>query len=132
MSNQIRVGQAYYPSKPHGITKKQPSLPVQKPFQHWLQDSLQMESATKENKVNFSQHALQRLQERGIQLAESELKKLDHAVQKAADKGAKESLILMNQIAYVVNIANRKVITAVDPDHMKDHVFTNIDSAVLA
>jgi flagellar operon protein len=128
MSNQFRIGQTYFPPKPHGVTR-QVSKPVQKPFQQWLTESVQAEKA-KAAPLTFSQHALNRLQERGITLAETDMTRLEHAVQKAADKGAKESLIMMDNVAYVVSIVNRKVITAVDEGHMKENVFTNIDSAI--
>ncbi|SMC65928.1 TIGR02530 family flagellar biosynthesis protein [Sporomusa malonica] len=82
--------------------------------------------------VKFSQHALQRLNSRKIQLDSSQLSQLSQAVEKAAQKGAKESLILMNNsLAFVVSVKNRTVITALDGDSMKDNVFTNIDSAVI-
>jgi len=131
MNQPMRIGQTYFPSKPHGVAKQPTAVPAKKPFEHWLQDSLSTETGNEPNKVSFSQHALNRLRERGIQLADADIAKLEGAVQKAADKGSKESLIIMNQIAFVVNIANRKVITAVDELHRKENVFTNIDSAVL-
>lgn len=81
--------------------------------------------------VQFSQHALQRLQHRNIQLNQTDLAKLSDAVAKAAQKGAKESLVLMNDLALVVSVKNRTVITAMDGASMKDNVFTNIDSAVI-
>lgn len=82
--------------------------------------------------ISFSQHALQRMQLRGIQLTQSELAKLSDAVEKAAGKGAKESLVLLNQnLALVVSVKNRTVITAMDGQTLKDNVFTNIDSAVI-
>ncbi|HEX3047301.1 MAG TPA: flagellar biosynthesis protein, partial [Bacillota bacterium] len=56
---------------------------------------------------------------------------LRDAVNKAEAKGARESLILMDQMALVVSIKNRTVITAVDNESLKDNVFTNIDSAVI-
>lgn len=83
------------------------------------------------NGVKFSQHALQRLQSRNIELKPEELDKLDTAVNKAASKGAKESLVLMNNLALVVSVTNKTVITAMDGASMKDNVFTNIDSAVI-
>ncbi len=130
MNNQFRVGQTYFPSKPAGVTKQPAQLPKSdKPFDQWLKESLQIPKETP--KLSFSQHALNRLQERGIVLGDQEIDRLEGAVQKAAAKGAKESLILMDNVAYVVNIANRKVITAVDDAHRKENVFTNIDSAVL-
>ena len=81
--------------------------------------------------VKFSQHALQRLQNRNIKLDEAAITKLNSAIEKAAQKGAKESLILMNNLALVVSVKNKTVITAMDESTMKDNVFTNIDSAVI-
>jgi len=82
--------------------------------------------------VKFSQHALQRLDSRKIQLDSTQLTKLSQAVEKAAQKGAKESLILMNDnLAFVVSVKNKTVITAMDGANIKDNVFTNIDSAVI-
>ncbi|HWR05341.1 TIGR02530 family flagellar biosynthesis protein [Sporomusa sp.] len=82
--------------------------------------------------VKFSQHALQRLNSRKIQLDSSQLSKLNQAVDKAAQKGAKESLILMSDnLAFVVSVKNKTVITAIDGASIKDNVFTNIDSAVI-
>lgn len=82
--------------------------------------------------VKFSQHALQRLETRNIKLSQSELNKLNSAVEKASQKGASESLILMNnELALVVSVKNRTVITAIDGNSIKDNVFTNIDSAVI-
>jgi flagellar operon protein len=82
--------------------------------------------------VKFSQHAQQRLQSRNIKLNQAELTKLNDAVDKAAQKGAKESLVLMdNNLALVVSVKNKTVITAMDGASMKDNVFTNIDSAVI-
>ncbi len=82
--------------------------------------------------VTFSNHALQRLQRRGIEVDHSTLQRLDDGVQRAAAKGARDAVVLVDQNAFVVSVANRTVITAVGREHMKDHVFTNIDSAVIA
>lgn len=82
--------------------------------------------------VKFSQHALQRLETRNIKLNQSEMAKLNSAVEKAAQKGAKESLVLMNNdLALIVSVKNKTVITAMDGASIKDNVFTNIDSAVI-
>lgn len=81
--------------------------------------------------VKFSQHALQRMQSRNIQLGQADLNRLNDAVAKAAQKGAQESLVLMNNLALVVSVKNRTVITAMDGSSMKDSVFTNIDSAII-
>lgn len=131
MNDHFRVGQTYYPPKPRSLPKQTASTPVQRPFQQWLTDSLQADkTAAKVQPLSFSQHALNRLQERGIELATADVNKLEGAVQKAAEKGAKESLIMMDNVAYVVSVANRKVITAVDGASMRENVFTNIDSAI--
>jgi flagellar operon protein len=82
--------------------------------------------------VQFSGHAIQRVQRRGIEVVEPELARLQEGVDRAAGKGARESVIFVDSTAFVVSVRNRTVITAVDRDHMKDHVFTNIDSAVIA
>ena len=67
--------------------------------------------------LRFSGHALQRL---------------ESGVARAAGKGSRESVVLVDGTAYVVSVSNRTVITAVGPEHMREHVFTNIDSAVIA
>ena len=84
------------------------------------------------NGVKFSQHATQRLQTRNINLTPTQMNQLNNAVDKAAQKGARESLILMDKdLALVVSVTNRTVITAMDGASIKDNVFTNIDSAVI-
>ncbi len=82
--------------------------------------------------LKFSGHAAARLKSRNIQLDSAKMAKLTDAVNKAAAKGAKDSLVLMDNTAYVVSVKNRTVITAVDGASLKDNVFTNIDSAVIA
>ncbi len=80
--------------------------------------------------VKFSRHARKRLISRQIQLNEDDLEQLNNAVQKAESKGSRDSLIMINNIAYVVSVENKTVVTAVDEKNVKENVFTNIDSAV--
>lgn len=82
-------------------------------------------------KVKFSSHAAKRLESRNIQLSEVELGKLQDAVEKAEAKGAKDSLVLMDKTAFIVNVPNKTVVTAMLLDERGDNVFTNIDSVVL-
>ena len=82
--------------------------------------------------VQFSGHALQRVERRGIDTSPQTLARLDDAVQRAAAKGARESVVLLDGTAFVVSVRNKTVITAVDAQSMREHVFTNIDSAVIA
>ena len=82
--------------------------------------------------VKFSAHAQRRIASREIEFGTEETNKLEEAVEKAANKGSRESLILMDDLALVVSVKNKVVITAVDANSRKDNIFTNIDSVVLA
>lgn len=87
--------------------------------------------AAEANGIKFSSHAKQRIKSRNINFGDQELGRLQNAVNKARDKGARESLILMGDMALVVSIKNSTVITALDGESIKENVFTNIDSAVV-
>ena len=82
--------------------------------------------------VQFSGHAVQRLERRGIDVDPPTLQRLDEGVSRAAGKGSREAVVFVDGTAFVVSVKNKTVITAVDREHMRDHVFTNIDSAVIA
>ena len=92
----------------------------------------QAQTVDKAGSLRFSAHAQTRIQSRQIQLGSEEMLRIDNAVQKAAGKGSRESLILLDQTALVVSVPNRTVITVVDKENLKQNVFTNIDSAVIA
>ena len=81
--------------------------------------------------VRFSAHALDRLSSRNVHLTSSDLEQIRNAVDRAAEKGSKEALLLKPDLALVVNVPNRTVITALPGNMMREHVFTKIDSAVL-
>ncbi len=81
---------------------------------------------------HFSRQALERLQKRGITLDQSTLSRLTDGVARAAGKGSRDSVVFVDGTAYVVSVANNTVITAVGSEHMRQQVFTNIDSAVIA
>ena len=81
--------------------------------------------------LRFSAHAMQRLQSRNITLTSDDISRMNEMADKAAAKGAKNSLFIVRDAAMVVSIKNRTVITAVDQDSMKENVFTNIDSAAI-
>jgi flagellar operon protein len=82
--------------------------------------------------VTFSSHALQRVERRGIDVSPATLGRLNEGLDRAAGKGARASVVFVDGTAFVVSVPNRTVITAVDREHMKQQVFTNIDSAVIA
>jgi len=103
------------------------------PFDVLLREQLlQSSEAPAAPSVKFSNHAQQRLQQRDITLGDDDVAKINQAVYRAEQKGAKESLILLDDMAFVVSVKNRVVITAVDQPSMKQNVFTNIDSVVIA
>ncbi len=82
--------------------------------------------------VKWSSHARARLLQRGIEFTPQQQSRLEMAVDKAAAKGAKDSLVLLDDTALVVSAQNRTVITALGMHQAKENVFTNIDSAVIA
>lgn len=98
--------------------------PVKSSFDSIFQEELE--------KVKFSNHALKRLESRNIQLSENDLSKIQNAVEKAESKGAKDSLVMMDNTAFIVNIPNRTVVTAMEVSDTNENVFTNIDSVVFA
>ncbi|GEA16653.1 MAG: hypothetical protein PWR22_647 [Moorella sp. (in: firmicutes)] len=81
--------------------------------------------------LKFSRHASERLESRKINLSPEQMARLEQGVNKAAGKGARESLVLLDDLALVVSIKNRTVITAASRQELRENVFTNIDSAVL-
>ena len=82
--------------------------------------------------VEFSKHALERIQRRGIATDPTSMARLQRGVELADGKGAREAVVMVDNSAFVVSVANRTVITAIASAQMRDHVFTNIDSAVVA
>lgn len=87
---------------------------------------------TKEQAIRFSNHAQKRLQSRAIQLGDDGLARLAQAVEKVEKRGGKESLVLMDDLAFIVNVKQRLVVTALDSNERGEGVFTQIDSVVLA
>ena len=83
-------------------------------------------------KVKFSNHALKRLESRNIQLSDNDIAKIQNAVEKAESKGSKDSLVMMDKTAFIVNIPNKTVVTAISVADSNENVFTNIDSVVFA
>ena len=86
-----------------------------------------LEQTTSE--VKFSKHANERLQSRNIDLSESQKERLNHAVKAAEAKGIKESLVMLDDLAFIVNVKNNTVVTAIGSGEQK--VFSNIDGAVV-
>ncbi|NLM03872.1 MAG: flagellar protein [Clostridiales bacterium] len=91
-----------------------------------------LEQHIKNNKeLKFSKHATERLKERNIQLDQKEIARLDKAIDNAAKKGIKETLIIMDNRAFIASVSNKTIITATTEGDMKDNIFTNIDGVVI-
>ncbi|MCL2204770.1 MAG: flagellar protein [Defluviitaleaceae bacterium] len=78
--------------------------------------------------ILFSKHAALRLDSRDIKLSDDQISRLGTAIGKAQEKGIRDSLVIMDDVALVVNVRSRTVITAMN---QQDNVFTNIDGAVV-
>lgn len=81
--------------------------------------------------IKFSKHALQRLEARNIHLDHQEINRINDGLRKASQKGIKETLILMDNKAFVASVNNKTIITAALDEQLKENVFTNIDGAVI-
>jgi flagellar operon protein len=91
---------------------------------------LKAEQSKASQDVKISAHASARLFEAGRKLTPDDTKRLSEAIDKVAQKGSRESLVLMDDLALVVSVPNRTVITVVPGERQKDSIFTNIDSAI--
>ena len=98
-------------------------LPEERAFEALLQKELQ--------EIRFSKHAQERLNERNIHLDQKDLSELHQAIVLAERKGANDSLVLLRDLAFIVSVKNKTVVTAMCGENLKDNVFTNIDSAVI-
>jgi flagellar operon protein len=121
----VQPGQSVSPRMPGA-----PTAPVQitgegLTFRQMLDDTLRTSGG-----VKFSAHAVRRLESRGISLNSTDVAAIENAVDRAAAKGAKDSLVLAASYAMVVNVPSRTVVTAFDQQGLRENVVTNIDSAV--
>lgn len=90
-----------------------------------------LENQQRDTGVKISAHAQKRLRQQNVTISPQDISRISDATKKAETKGSRESLILLRDLALVVNIKNKTVITAVNKARQKDKVFTNIDSTVI-
>lgn len=81
--------------------------------------------------VKFSKHAANRLSDRNIELTDKQLERLNDGTKKAGEKGIRDSLVLVDQLAFIVNTKSNTVITAMDQTEADENIYTNIDGAVI-
>jgi flagellar operon protein len=109
---------------PNGLQKSSLNVTQEQSFQNIFEQELR--------EVKFSKHAQERLEQRSITLDAKDMTQIEKAVDKAEAKGAQDSLVLLRDMAFIVNVKSRMVITAMDNEAIRENVFTNIDSAVIA
>ena len=109
---------------PAGVNRPASPAPVRTAGGPSFQDAL--------NGVQFSNHAAKRIERRDLDLDAGRLNRLNSAISRAAEKGSKNSVVMLDGLAVVVDIRDRKVVTAINAEAGKERVFTNIDSVVIA
>lgn len=88
-------------------------------------------SLSQGSELKFSKHASNRLSMRNIELSDEQVNRLQDGMQKANAKGIKDSLMIMDKLAFIVNVPSSTVVTAMDQSETSDNIFTNIDGAVI-
>lgn len=91
----------------------------------------QNEALMEASELKFSKHAANRLNDRNIALTDSQNARLENGVKQAGEKGITESLVLIDSLAFIVNVPNKTVVTAMDQTETNSNIFTNIDGAVI-
>ena len=91
----------------------------------------QSQSVVEQSTLKFSKHAVNRLNDRNICLTDAQNIRLENGVKQASEKGIKESLVLVDSLAFIVNVPNKTVVTALDQAEANSNIFTNIDGAVI-
>lgn len=90
------------------------------------------ETADAAGSLRFSKHALGRLSDRNIELNTEQLERLNDGARKAQQKGIRDSLVIVDKLAFIVNVPNQTVVTAMDSTATDENIFTNINGAVIA
>lgn len=96
-----------------------------------FEDVLRQTALERETGLKFSKHASMRLNERDIILTQNQSTRLENGVDAASKKGINDSLVLVDNLAFIVNVPNKTVVTAMDQTETNSNVFTNIDGAVI-
>ena len=91
----------------------------------------QTQTVMDSSELKFSKHAATRLSDRNIALTDAQNVRLENGVKQAGEKGITESLVLVDSLAFIVNVPNRTVVTALDQAEANSNIFTNIDGAVI-
>lgn len=119
------------------LTEKYLSSP-QKADTHETRDGLSFQEILEsrslqggDGTLKFSRHALGRLNDRNIELSAGQLERLEDGAKKSERKGIRDSLVIVDQLAFIVNVPNQTVVTAMDSTETNENIFTNINGAVI-
>lgn len=126
----LQIKQGIQPLRPQRVGQNQKAPAADKLNSVGFGELLQKQ-ISQANGMHFSAHALKRLQSRSVQLTETDLQRLQHGMQQLQAKGAQNSVILMDDHAFVVSVKNKTVVTAIDQTQANERVFTNIDSLAI-
>lgn len=96
-----------------------------------FQEILEQRQIQNAGEVRFSKHAAGRLADRNIELTKAQMERLTEGTAKAQQKGIKDSLVIVDDLAFIVNVPNHTVVTAMDQNDTTENIFTNIDGAVI-
>ncbi len=129
--SELQINQRIYPLDPVKAQKPKPAQVVgdtkkAKPFAEVLKQNL-----GPLQDVKFSAHALKRIEERQLSLGGPALERLKDGISRLNEKGSKNSVIFLDETAFIVSVQNRTVVTALDKANESQNIFTNIDSAAI-
>lgn len=96
-----------------------------------FQDVLRQKAQYGSGSLKFSKHAMGRLADRNIELSDNQLERLESGTRKAEQKGIRDSLVIVDSLAFIVNVPNQTVVTAMDSTQTDESIFTNINGAVI-
>jgi len=112
--------------KPLDVSNGKPDAAFSNGFESVLKNAV-----NNYQEIKLSKHAQARMIERNISLTRPQMEKIGDAVNRASSKGIRDSLVLLDKVALIVNIPSRTIVTTVDEKSIKESVFTNIDGAVI-
>ncbi len=113
-----------------GKLRHTPKSNIEGSHQKSFQDVLN-ERIGRDNSLRFSSHAAKRISERNIELTSIHMSRLGEGLSRVKEKGSQSSLLLMDEMAYVISVKNQTVVTALNKETTRSNVFTNIDSVAI-
>ncbi len=99
-------------------------------FDQLLKGQLESKEISENKDIQFSKHAKQRIEDRNLNIDNTEFLKLRNAIEQLKEKGGKDSLVVTDKAAYIIDVNKGKVVTAIDKNNMAENVFTKIDSTL--